>query len=406
MESAVGDEDRAGVAVLGAAYYPRNEEVSKGRLLVRFEQQAAIAAFGQKALVAADPGTLLAEAAQQAAACLGATHAKVLQKLPDGSGLLLRAGVGWPAEEVGTAVLGADIESPAGFALKTGRPVLAPDLAAESRFRWPRLLQAHGLRCAINVLIDGESGPFGVLEVDSPQPYAFDADDTHFLQSLANMLAAAVERQRITDLLVRKTEEATVLLREVQHRVKNNLQVMSSLIALQERSAATDDGRRQLATVGNRVRAMSVLFDQLYVKIGASGRLDLGDYLRALADNLAAFHELGQTGIALRTHFERVPVDIDAAVPLGLIANEFIANSLEHAFPEERGTITVRPERIAADRARLTLADDGIGCSGAPKPTGGGLGLRLIPALAAQASATLEWSGAGGTRATLVFPLR
>jgi two-component sensor histidine kinase len=112
-------------------------------------------------------------------------------------------------------------------------------------------------------------------------------------------------------------------------------------------------------------------------------------------------------GLDLRLDDE-VMVGADVAVPLGLLVNEFLSNSLEHAFPAGRGTITVCLDAVVAGYARLTLADDGVGLSSqrSEEPARGrGLGLSLIPMLAQQINGQLRWEQANGTRATLIFPV-
>ena len=87
--------------------------------------------------------------------------------MPSENRLLMRAGVGWDEGLVGVASVGADIQSPSGYALRTGRPVISNHLESEERFRTPELLAAHGVRRAINVILQGDGAPYGVLEVDS-----------------------------------------------------------------------------------------------------------------------------------------------------------------------------------------------------------------------------------------------
>ncbi|WP_407696990.1 PAS domain S-box protein [Skermanella mucosa] len=142
---------------------------------------------------------------------------KVLEWQRSEDRLLVRAGVGWAAGLVGHAIVGADLESPAGFALKTGRPVISNHLAGETRFRTPRLLAEHGVRRAINVVIrDGvPECPFGVLEVDSPDPGHFEEDDLAFMQGFANLLGVAIERQKAEDGLNRSHDRTLEILESI-----------------------------------------------------------------------------------------------------------------------------------------------------------------------------------------------
>jgi len=158
------------------------------------QQQAALAEFGIEAFRTDDLDALLTKAALLAGQGLGVKRAKVLELLPSGDQLLIRAGVGWEPDVVGHATIDADRASPAGYALLTGEPVTSEDLQNDKRFRCPEVLRRHGIRSAVNVIIRGNDGPFGVLEVDSQQTRRFTDDDANFLQSYANLLAAAIDR--------------------------------------------------------------------------------------------------------------------------------------------------------------------------------------------------------------------
>jgi PAS domain S-box-containing protein len=167
-------------------------------LAYRLRQQRLLAEFGLHALRCRDLDELLQRATELCAEGMATKLCKVLEWQPLADQLLVRAGVGWAAGLVGRAMVGADLESPAGFALKTGLPVISNHLAGETRFRTPRLLSDHGVRRAINVVIrDGDANsPFGVLEVDSTDPGKFEEDDIAFMQGFANLLGVAIERSK------------------------------------------------------------------------------------------------------------------------------------------------------------------------------------------------------------------
>ncbi|CAM4128965.1 PAS domain-containing protein [Paracoccus yeei] len=161
----------------------------------RLAQQALIAEFGRFALKNDTLQAILDEACRIAADGLEVGFAKVLEPLPMENALLLRAGIGWRPGLVGHARIGADLESPAGYAFKTGEPVISNHLSEEKRFRTPKLMADHGVKRAVNVIIQGEGVPFGVLEADSRDPGAFNPHDIHFLQALANTLGVAIDKE-------------------------------------------------------------------------------------------------------------------------------------------------------------------------------------------------------------------
>src|SRR6185503_432429 len=137
----------------------------------------------------------------------------VMEFLPAEIRLVVRAGVGWEKGVVGHATVGADLASPAGYALRTGKPVISNHLENEQRFRTPELLARHGIRRAMNVILQGDGSPYGVLEVDSRSEGEFTERDISFLQGAANLLGMAIERQRMEQSLRAAVERNQLLLK-------------------------------------------------------------------------------------------------------------------------------------------------------------------------------------------------
>jgi signal transduction histidine kinase/CheY-like chemotaxis protein len=170
-------------------------------LEARLRQQALLAEYGRRALADADFDQLLAEAVRTAAIGMQVRFAKVLEYLPAENRLLVRSGIGWHAGVVGHVTIGADMDSPAGYALHTGKPVISNHLPSEARFRIPELLLQHGVRRALNVILLGDGPAYGVLEIDSETPGSFTEPDIDFLQAVANLLGLALKRRRAEDAL-------------------------------------------------------------------------------------------------------------------------------------------------------------------------------------------------------------
>ncbi|MEX2599366.1 MAG: PAS domain S-box protein [Dehalococcoidia bacterium] len=168
-------------------------------LAIRARQQQAVAQLGLAALSAPPLKTLFDQAVVAVADVLGTEHAHVLECLPDRSALVLHSGVGWDPGLIGQAVVGAGAESQAGFTLRTKGPVVAEDLRTETRFSVPQLALAQGAVSGMSVAIGGYGEPFGVLGTHAREKRSFDQEDVHFLQGVANVLAAAIERSRILE---------------------------------------------------------------------------------------------------------------------------------------------------------------------------------------------------------------
>jgi GAF domain-containing protein len=171
-------------------------DITTRALHLRIRQQEILAKLGVLALQEKQFLDLLDQTARLTAEGMEAQFCKVLEYLPAENRFLVRAGVGWHEGIVGVATIGADLESPSGFALRTGKPVISNHLENEQRFRTPELLLEHGIRRAMNVILQGDGSPYGVLEVDSRSEGEFGEHDIAFLQGAANILGMAIERQR------------------------------------------------------------------------------------------------------------------------------------------------------------------------------------------------------------------
>ena len=182
---------------------------SPAELGARARQQAAVAHLGEHALSGAGLTALLDEGAAAAARELAADYSKILELLPDGERLLMRAGVGWKDGYVGSAFIEAGTGSQAGYTLLSDEPVVLEDAAAEDRFAMPALHHEHHITSGVSVIISGREHSFGILGVYTSSQRSFSEDDIHFLQSLANVLATAIERKRAE-------EERELLLAEVR----------------------------------------------------------------------------------------------------------------------------------------------------------------------------------------------
>ncbi len=221
-------------------------------------------------------------------------------------------------------------------------------------------------------------------------------------------LEARVEQR--TDDLRTALAEKDVLLKEVHHRVKNNLQVVAALLHLRAKQSADPAGREAFAETLRRIKAMSLVHEALYGGGDTSG-IDFAAYLRTLAAATASsFGMAGQVAVEVAPSPGRV--DLNTAVPLGLAAAEAIANAFKHGFPEgRRGTVRIAFAAPAEGaEGELTVRDDGVGLAQPKMPNRRGAGLSLAQALARQIGGriTVSKDGGGGTvwRLTFAAPAR
>jgi signal transduction histidine kinase len=162
-------------------------------------QHAVLARFGELALRSDDLDEILTESCRLVAEALATDMAAVVELQEDGETLLVRAGVGWTPDVVGKVTIKVTDDTSEGYALKTGEPMISPDVDHETRFHYPPFLMENGAKAVANVIIIGgkDRPPYGVLQVDSREPREFTENDTAFLRGYANLLAATVDRFRV-----------------------------------------------------------------------------------------------------------------------------------------------------------------------------------------------------------------
>ncbi len=184
----------------------RKRELAKFKLRIQAKQQQAIAELGQYALEEKNLISLMEQAANLVASILNVEYCKVLELLPDGKNLLLKAGIGWKEELIGVATVQADTNFQAGYTLITSEPVIVKDLLSETRFTGSDLLLDCQLASGISVIIQGRARPFGVLGAHTIKRRIFNQDEINFIQAIANIIAQANERQLVESELHQQLE--------------------------------------------------------------------------------------------------------------------------------------------------------------------------------------------------------
>lgn len=183
---------------------------------------------------------------------------------------------------------------------------------------------------------------------------------------LAMALIAGAVLYWLTRQLRQRNEEKEFLIKEIHHRVKNNLQVLSSLLHLQSRHIKDETALDAIREGQNRVESMSLIHQKLYMGDNLAA-VDMPDYVHKLSDTLLDAYRLDDGRIQISSEVQPLQLDVDTAIPLGLIINELVTNSLKYAFPDgQRGTITIKLWKNAEDKLCLQVADDGVGKAAAP----------------------------------------
>ena len=372
----------------------------------RRRQQALLREFGTAALQTRDFRHILQQATELCARGLGCSFAKVLEYLPDEKRLLVRAGIGWPAGTVDQVSLGADIESPAGFAFQTGQSVVSNHLQQETRFRTPQLLADHGIKRAINVLIRrGGVGdtPFGVLEADSPDPGQFDDADADFLAGFAGLLGIAIERQHADAELQAAREHEALLTREMSHRVKNSLTSVVGLLRVQARGTESTDVKDALENAAMRVASIAEVHDHLW-RGNKVGFVELSDFVGDLCKRLQS----SAPEHTLQCRSDPITISADKAIPLGLLVNELVTNAVKYAYVDGPGVIRVDAREIDG-HLLVEISDEGAGLPDGfdinqPRQS---LGFRVITGLVRQLMAefTIAKNIPRGALFKIKFPL-
>jgi two-component sensor histidine kinase len=380
-------------------------------------QQAALAQFGTFAFQETSLLEVLNAAARICAQSFNVDCAKICRYREAENDLLIEAGYGWKAGVVGKVISKADESSPQGRAFMTRLPVVVRDLTAPNDYHPSPLYAEHNIVSTVDVVIKSVAGPpFGVLEVDSSLPITYDEHDVNFLTGFANVLAEAVATHQRNETLHgtlikmqalvadkdRLLEERATLSQELQHRVRNNLQLVNGMLDEQVRHTTDASSQRGLQAIIRRVTILAQVYDHL-LGVGMYGALDFGVYTASLCASLPELQGNGTRPINLVCEANDLKLDLGSVTALGLVISELVSNSYEHAFPTGGGTIRVSVMKDdKPDRGVVTIKDDGVGYAPAPETKRHGVG--LARRLMAQVGGTLDVVNKTGTTWTLRFP--
>ncbi len=271
-----------------------------------------------------------------------------------------------------------------------------PDTQADPRLADnPLCIAEPGLRFYAGALLTTDSGlPIGTLCVLDHEPRRLNGMQKETLRIIAKQVMRLIE-------LKRALEVQKILAMEIDHRVKNSLQLVTSLLRQKRRRATHPEVRASLERAEMRVETISLVHQELY-RASQSNTVDLAGFLPKLCDLLA---ETCPPHVRLEADVEPACLSSGSASALGMIVNEFVANSAKHGFPDGRvGRVTVTGRRDGQGTYSVVLSDNGIGAASLPGTADGGLGSRIIEVLSRQLGAEIVYPECEtGIRAELSF---
>lgn len=291
-----------------------------------------------------------------------------------------------------------------GRSLRSGRSITIQDVDADEDYiPYRDIAAAAGYRAVHSTpLVDKDGQPLGILSTHFHQPHALSEQDLRWLGLYVRQAVDFIERYRIDAALRASLSERDALLKELHHRVKNNLQVIMSLTEMQTRQVTAPEALSALVESRNRVTAIAAIHEMLY-QSGSFSRVDLGDYVRRLVPQVVSlYRQASHVKVALEG--DEVIVDVTHAVPLGLLLNELVSNACKHAFCRGEGALIVTLALSDRD-IHLRVADKGVGL-----PTDFNdrstttLGVQLVRMLTKQLGGTVSFTSDGGTTVDVRVP--
>jgi len=243
----------------------------------------------------------------------------------------------------------------------------------------------------------------GALTVGSFTRHTFSQAEKELLNAISNEVGVVIAKLQADELIRITLKEKETLLKEIHHRVKNNMQVISSLISLQAQQATEPETVEMLKESQSRIRSMALIHEKLY-RSGSLAEIDFGDYVDSIIDELLRMFNVAPGAITITTDVENVLFGVDTAIPCALIINELVSNSLKHAFPDgATGEVTITLHQINGTY-ELTVADNGEGLP--PNfdfRATDSLGMQLVTALVNQLDGTITLDRTKGTTFITTF---
>jgi signal transduction histidine kinase len=350
------------VAIQHAAVLRKHERAQR-LLAARAAQQAAVVRLGMPALSGTPFDRLLAGAVEVLADTLGADLCSIFERADGGEALLLRAGVGWKPGLVGTLRVSAERGSQSGYTLAVGEPVVVADFRAETRFTIHPVVRDHGIVSGMSVIIHTPGSPFGVLAAHAREPRVFTQDDVNFLQSVANVLSAALLRHRAES----EREELLARTAAAHAEAEQASRAKSEFLGLMSHELRTP-----LNAIGGYAQ---IIEEGIHGPVTEEQRFDLArirrgqQYLLSLINNVLSYLKLG----AGRVRFEISDVAVDDVLATAddLSRPLMVAKKLQYVHHYAGNDVRVRADAEKLQQIVLNLL------SNAAKFTDGGGSVRL-----------------------------
>jgi len=313
-------------------------------------------------------------------------------------------------------------EGVCGAVAKSGESILINDTSIDPRYKVDDAMRYSEL--AVPIISQGKV--IGVIDSENEEKNFYSEDDKEILETIASMVSVKIDQARnqeqlenhqrmLQGIVEEKTSELKstidqlkesntqqeILLKEIHHRVKNNLQIISSLLNMHAAKSDSLKDANLFMDCQNRIKSMSIIHDQLYNK-GDLSRIDAANYIREISKQLILSFR-AQERVELQLNLEEITMPIEQSVPFGLILNELLVNALKHGLPEIEGTITIDLTTLDQN-CKLLVTDTGMGFD--PTEAETSMGLELIDTLSNQLDG--QWkisSDAKGTIVQVSFPL-
>ncbi len=285
---------------------------------------------------------------------------------------------------------------------KTDFDLFPPELARKHEQDDARLIKTGQILETVEEHLAPSQGKIYVEVIKTPL-----RDARGKVIGLQGIYTDVTERKRSEEAIRASLEEKTVLLREVHHRVKNNLQIVISLLRLQAVRTKNPEALDTFQETGNRIHSMALLHETLY-RSQSLAHVNFADYIESLCSHLFRSHAQKATRVKLDRHLQNVSMDLDRAVLCGLIVNELVSNALKHAFPNDRsGRIAVELQTTPQEQILLKVADDGVGLPwGLNLHQTKTLGHQLVFMLTEKLRGTMEVTRDRGAAFCITFPSR